>query len=332
MIRILALLLALCAAGPALAQTAAPPPFTDRGQLSASELEFRAALKGERISGRVSIPDQQAANLIQPEGLDWRGFHNRTLAWIAGIAVLGMGGLLALFFLVRGRIRIAGGWSGHTLQRFSLLERANHWMVATSFLILGLTGLNLTFGRHLLLPVIGPVAFTALTQAGKYAHNFLAFPFTLGIVVMLLLWARDNVPEKADLAWLKQAGGLMGHGHPGAGRFNAGQKTVFWLTVFGGGIVAASGYVLIFPFSVTDIGGQQLAYIVHGVLAALMFAAMLAHIYIGSVGMEGAFDAMGTGQVDYNWAKEHHDRWVEAQVTKARQTVTPRDAKAAGAD
>jgi formate dehydrogenase subunit gamma len=332
MIRVLALLLALLGTVPALAQAPTPQPFTDRGQPSAAELELQAALKGGLISGRVTIPDQRAANLIQPEGRDWRVFHNRTLAWIGGVAVLGMAGLLALFYLVRGRIRIDGGWSGHTLQRFSLLERVNHWMVAGSFLILGLTGLNLTFGRHLLLPVIGPEAFTALSQAGKYAHNFLAFPFTLGIVVMLLLWAKDNLPEKADLAWFRQAGGLIGRGHPGAGRFNAGQKTVFWLTVLGGGVVAASGYVLIFPFSVTDIAGQQLAYIVHGVLAVLIFAAMLAHIYIGSVGMEGAFDAMGSGQVDYNWAKEHHDRWVEEQVTKARATVAPRDAKAAGAD
>jgi formate dehydrogenase subunit gamma len=205
-------------------------------------------------------------------------------------------------------------------------------MVASSFIVLGLTGLNLTFGRYLLLPLVGPETFTAITHAGKYAHNYLAFPFTLGIVVMLLLWAKDNIPERADLDWIRQAGGLFGHGHPGAGRFNAGQKTVFWMTVLGGGVVAASGYVLIFPFTVTDIAGQQWAYIIHGVLALLMFAAMLGHIYIGSLGMEGAFDAMGSGQVDFNWAREHHDRWVEEQVSKAHTALAPREAKAAGAD
>jgi formate dehydrogenase subunit gamma len=337
MIRAL-LMAALLIATPALAQQAptaqapAPIPFNDRGQLSAAELELQAALKGERISGRVSIPDAAAANLIQPEGRDWRAFHNRTLTWIGGIALVGMLCVLGGFFFYRGRIRIDSGPSGHTLERFTLLERANHWMVASSFIVLGLTGLNLTFGRFLLLPIVGPEAFTAISQIGKYAHNYLAFPFTLGIVLMFILWVKDNIPERADIDWVKKAGGLFGHEHPGAGRFNAGQKTVFWLTVLGGGLVAASGYVLIFPFAMTDIAGQQLAYIIHGVLALLMFAAMLAHIYIGSVGMEGAFDAMGSGQVDLNWAREHHDRWVDEQVTKAKAHMAPPGAKAAGAD
>ena len=218
--------------------------------------------------------------------------------------------------------------------RFDLLERVNHWMVASCFIILGLSGLNLTFGRWLLLPVIGPEAFTAVSQAGKIAHNFLAFPFTAGLVVMLLVWLSDNIPNKLDLAWIKAGGGFIGRGHPKAARFNAGQKIVFWVTVLGGGLVATSGYVLIFPFAVTDIAGQQWAHMVHGVLSALMVAAMLAHIYIGSLGMEGAFDAMGTGRVDYNWAKEHHALWVEQELAKAHAVadIGQPHPRAAGAD
>lgn len=326
---IAAALLLLLALGGAQAQPASGPGGV---VVSAEEMELLRTLQGGRIEGRISIPDQKAASLIQPAGKDWRVFHNRTLAWVGGIAVLGMLGLLGAFYALRGRIRIAGGLSGRTLLRFNLLERANHWMVASCFIVLGLSGLNLTFGRHLLLPLIGPEGFTAVSQAGKIAHNYLAFPFTLGLVLMLLLWVKDNIPNRLDIAWLKAGGGFIGHGHPLAGRFNAGQKGVFWVTVLGGGLVAASGYVLIFPFTVTDIAGQQTAHIIHGILSVLMVAAILAHIYIGSLGMEGAFDAMGTGRVDYNWAREHHALWVEEEVAKARAIAAPPAAKAAGAD
>lgn len=314
-------------------QAPAPTPFTDRNQVSAEELELQRTLQGGRIVGRISIPDRQAASLIQPEGRDWRQFHNRTLTWVGAVGVLGMLGVLALFYLVRGRIRMTHGWSGRTMLRFNLLERANHWMVAVCFIVLALSGLNLTFGRYLLLPLVGPETFTAISHYGKLGHNFLAFPFTLGLVVMLLLWARDNIPNRLDWAWLKAGGGFIGHGHPPAARFNAGQKILFWVTVLGGGAVAASGYMLIFPFAVTDIAGQQWAHIVHGLLSVAMVATILGHIYIGSVGMEGGFAAMGSGQVDYNWAKEHHSLWVEQEVQKAHEALAPpAGAKAAGAD
>lgn len=327
--RLLASFVALgLTAGLAQAQAPAAP---GRGTVSAEELELQRMLQGGRIEGRVSIPDRQAASLIQPEGKEWRDFHNVTLAWVGGVAVLGILGLLVVFSMAKGRIPIQAGPSGRTIQRFTLLERANHWMVAGSFIVLGLTGLNLTFGRHLLLPLVGPETFTAISLWGKVAHNTLAFPFTLGIVVMLLLWARDNLPDRRDAEWFRKGGGFIGRGHPEAGRFNAGQKVVFWITVLGGAAVAVSGYVLIFPFAVTDIAGMQLAHMVHGIISVLMIAAMLAHIYIGSVGMQGAFAAMGSGQVDYNWAKEHHGLWVQ-EVAKGHKAPPPAGAKAYGAD
>lgn len=272
-----------------------------------------------QLTGRASIPDTQAATLIQPAGREWRDFHNRTLAWVGGVAVLGIIGALGLFFFSRGRIRIEGGPSGQTIQRFNIFERANHWMVASTFIILGLSGLNLTFGRHLLLPLVGPEAFTFVSQWGKYAHNFLSFPFTLGLVVMFFIWVKDNIPNARDITWFKMGGGLIGKGHPEAARFNGGQKVVFWITVLGGGVVAASGYFLIFPFVGTDIAGMQLSHIIHSLLSVLMIAAMLAHIYIGSIGMEGAIDAMSSGQVDVKWAREHHSLWVEEKMNKTPQ-------------
>ena len=272
-----------------------------------------------QLTGRASIPDARAATLIQPAGREWRDFHNRTLAWVGGVAVLGVIAALGLFFFSRGRIRLEGGPSGQTIQRFNIFERANHWMVASTFIILGLSGLNLTYGRHLLLPLVGPEAFTAVSQWGKYAHNFLSFPFTLGLVVMFFIWVKDNIPNARDITWFKLGGGLIGKGHPEAARFNGGQKVVFWITVLGGGAVAASGYFLIFPFVGTDIAGMQLSHIIHSLLSVLMIAAMLAHIYIGSIGMEGAIDAMSSGQVDVKWAREHHSLWVEEEMSKTPQ-------------
>lgn len=316
---------------PAVVPPSPSPALTSRGQPSAEELELFRALNGGRIEGRISIPDSQAASLIQPEGRDWRRFHNVTLAWVGGIAVLGMLALLVVFYATRGRIRIEGGPSGQTVTRFNALERANHWMVASCFIILGLSGLNLTFGRYVLLPVVGPEAFTAVSLWGKVAHNFLAFPFTLGLVVMLLLWAKDNIPDRLDWTWIKMGGGFIGRGHPPARRFNAGQKVVFWMTVLGGGLVAASGYILIFPFQGTNIGEMQLAHIIHSLLSVVMIAGILAHIYIGSLGMEGAIDAMSSGQVDVKWAREHHSLWVEEELARERAAGVG-NARAAGAD
>jgi formate dehydrogenase subunit gamma len=324
---------ALLAAAPAAAQNVVGTPTNPvAAPPQALELEMQQMLTGGRIAGRVTIPDQNAANLIQPAGQSWREFHNVTLTWVGGIAILGILAVLTLFYATRGRIPIEGGPSGRTIERFNLLDRSVHWMTASTFVILALSGLNLTFGRFLILPLIGPEAFATLSLWGKIAHNFLAFPFTLGIVLMLVLWVKDNIPNGRDVAWFKAGGGLLGKGAhpPAAGRFNGGQKMVFWLTVLGGAAVAVSGYILVFPFAFTDIAGQQLAHIVHGLLSVLMIAAIMAHIYIGSIGMEGAFDAMGSGQVDLNWAKEHHALWVEQEMARGRGATPPAGAAAAG--
>lgn len=301
-----------------------------RGSINAEEMELQRLLQGGRVEGRTTIPDPQSEVLIQPQGKAWRDFHNVTLSWVGGIAVGGMLLILIAFYAMRGRVRIEAGPAGRTINRFNWLERANHWMVASSFIVLGVSGLNLTFGRHLLLPILGPYTFADVSLWGKIAHNFVAFPFTLGIVIMLLLWVKDNIPNRRDIEWFKMGGGLIGKGHPTAGRFNGGQKMVFWITVLGGSIVAASGYLLIFPFwGQLGVADMQLAHIIHSVLSVLMVAAMIAHIYIGSVGMEGAFDAMGSGEVDLNWAKEHHGLWVEEEMAKARQVVAPSGVKPA---
>jgi formate dehydrogenase subunit gamma len=183
-------------------------------------------------------------------------------------------------------------------------------------------------------PVIGPEAFTALTFWGQAAHQYLSFAFTLGLLVMLALWAWDNLPARVDLDWVK-AGGPMAKGHPPAGRFNAAQKALFWFVIAGGMAVAASGYMLMFPHLLDNVGLQQWSHIAHGLLAMAMIAAILGHIYIGTIGTEGAFEGMSQGVVDYNYAREHHSVWTEEQLARARHAIAPdaaNDARRAAAD
>ena len=273
-----------------------------------------------RIEGRIDIPDRRAAVLIQPAGRKWDYFHQVQLHWVGGIVLIGMLALLTLAYLILGRIRISAGRSGHKIARFTPFERFSHWLTAVSFVLLGLSGLNITFGRELLLPVLGRNAFSAWAQWAKYVHNFVSFAFLLGLILIVGLWLKDNIPRRVDVDWLKQGGGFVKSKHAPAGRFNAGEKAVFWLALFGGLAVIVSGFYLLFPFDLTNIAGMQTAQVIHALVAVLFVALILAHIYIGTLGMEGAFEAMGTGEVDVNWAKEHHDLWFAEQLERGRHS------------
>ena len=276
-----------------------------------------------RIQGRGTIPDAKSYTIEQPAGRDWRHFHEVTLRWIGAISILGMLVVLVGFYLVRGMVRLESGRSGRVLVRFTQLERLLHWMTATCFIVLAISGLNMTFGKPLLLPWMGPEAFTTWSQWAKYAHNYLSFPFTLGVVIIFLIWIPWNMPSKVDVQWLKEGGGIVGHRHPPAGRFNAGQKLVYWLQILAGGALALTGYLLMFPFYGTNIANMQLAEIFHGVTAVLFIAIMLGHIYIGTIGMEGAFEGMWDGTVDANWAREHHSLWLEQEASKGHVAAPP---------
>ena len=330
----------LGAGGQALAQTAGDSvtesspeagnvPGGSLGTLSDADI-WREVRRG--LQGSVSIPDKQAGVMIQSEGDNWRAWRNGPVTVGGAWAVLGMIGLLALFFVLRGRIKIEAGPSSRTLERFNGIERFAHWLTAVSFILLAVTGLNMLYGRHVLLPILGPNVFATLTLGGKYVHDFVSFAFMVGIVLMIVLWVRHNLPTRADLTWLAKGGGLLVAGvHPPSHKFNAGQKIVFWIVVLGGLSLTISGLALLFPFkfplfsatfAVLNVFGfglptdlapiheMQLSQVWHTVLGLLMIAIIVAHIYIGSLGMEGAFDAMGTGLVDENWAREHHNLWV----------------------
>jgi formate dehydrogenase subunit gamma len=255
--------------------------------------------------------------LEQPEGRDYRAFHETALPWIGGILILGMLVTLIAFYAWRGRIRLEKGvLTGRKILRFSFIERFNHWMTATAFILLALTGLNYVFGKRLLFPLIGPDAFASWSQWAKYIHNFVSWPFMVGLVLMILFWIRDNIPDRTDGRWLREFGGFLSGTHPPARRFNAGQKLIFWSVVLGGAALSVSGLVLLFPFTIAGIEGMQIALYIHAIIGVALIAVILAHIYIGSVGMEGAYDAMGSGEVDLGWAKTHHSLWVEEEQAR----------------
>ena len=309
----LALAIAVLTIGaPVQAQT--PPAAND-----ALLLQYLKQAPGD-VSGRITIPDPKAGLLIQPEGRGWRESQAQ-IATFGAIVILGFMALVGGFYMIRGRIKIDKGLSGKTITRFGGVERFAHWLTASSFVVLAISGLNLIYGKTLLLPILGAEAFTTFSIYGKLFHNFLSFPFCLGLVLMLVMWVRHNLPNAIDVQWFKQGGGLLKAGvHPPAGKFNGGQKIIFWATILIGAGIAVTGYILMFPFAaaVPDMAGMQLAQVLHSVLSLGLIGVIIGHIYIGSVGMEGAFDAMGKGEVDLNWAKEHHSLWVKEEQAKAR--------------
>jgi len=310
-----AIVLLFAFAHPAAAQLS----FKPTAEAVQEDKLLNALKEGDKITGRITIPDQMASSLIQPAGRDWRDFQRSKLPVIGGVAIIGMFVLLAIFLMVRGRIRVEHGFSGRKILRFATFERFTHWLTASCFIILALSGLNISFGRILILPLFGPDAFATMSAYAKLAHDYLAFPFMLGLVIMFLIWIKDNIPGKLDLQWIKKGGGMLKNGeHPPARRFNAGQKGIFWIVIIGGALMSVSGWFLLFPYLPANVTALQFWTVIHAVIAMLFIAAMMAHIYIGSIGMEGAFDAMGTGEVDLNWAREHHSLWVEEEQAKGQ--------------
>ena len=311
--------------GAGVPQNAAP------GSLPRADL-WRGIRHG--VVGRSTSRSPEAGMLVQADGENFRLVQNGPLPEYGGWVMLAMIVLLALFFAIRGRIRIEGGESGHTIQRFNLLERFMHWLTAISFVLLALTGLNVLYGRYVLKPIMGAYPFALMTAWGKYIHDFVSFAFMAGLVLMFVLWVAYNLPTMADLKWMLQGGGLFTKkgSHAPAYKFNAGQKMLFWFLILGGFSVSFSGICLLMPFtlhpfaptfaalnvfglglptSLTALQETQLALIWHAAVALLMITLILAHIYIGSLGMEGAFRSMTDGKVDENWALEHHPLWVE---------------------
>ncbi|MGB0965838.1 MAG: formate dehydrogenase subunit gamma [Litorivicinus sp.] len=294
----------------------------------------------------LTLQDRGAAAgvLIQDGGMPWWQVREGPMITYGGGALLAVIALLVVFYFARGKIMIDGGPSDKTIQRFKPIERFGHWLLAGSFVALGITGLLTLMGRHFLIPVIGHEGFATLAAGSKWIHNNVAWAFMLGIVLTCIMWIKHNIPNKLDWQWIKAGGGIFTKAHPSAKKFNAGQKMIFWTVMILGVSVSLSGLSLLFPFEMpmfaktfgimnsilgTDFPTvlapheeMQYANLWHSIVAFVMMCAIIAHIYIGSVGMEGAFDAMGDGQVDLEWARQHHDLWVaEVEAEQAAKAA-----------
>lgn len=333
---------------PGFVAPAEPKPDENNAQRSKTQPGNNAPLwravrdSGEQ-AGYTSLPGTDMGVLIQAQtqypgslrttaGEAWRQVRNNWIIPYGGALVLIALVAVGLFYWRRGPIGLKQPETGRKIERFTYFERAAHWTNAITFVTLAISGIVMAFGKFFLLPIIGGTLFGWLTYALKNLHNFAGPVFAVSLTVVFLTFVKDNFPGKGDLVWVKKGGGLFTGEHAPAGRFNAGEKGIFWIGVFLlGFIVVGSGLVLdkLIPSLAYTRGDMQVAHMIHAVATVLMICLFIGHIYLGTVGTQGAFRAMKTGYVDEAWAAEHHDLWYED--IKAGKIPAQRSAPAAGA-
>ncbi len=271
----------------------------------------------------TSIPGRETGVLIQPQarfagqgamstaGEAWRNFRNGPITFVGGWLIVLVVLAIAAFYFAKGPLKLHDKPTGRLVERFSTVERWAHWTVAISFCVLALTGLNILFGKHVLLPILGYTLFAWLTTLSKYAHNFIAPLFIAGLLAMIVVYVKDNLPEKGDLAWFRGAFAMFWSGkHVPSGRFNAGEKAYFWIGVVALCItLGVTGVIMLFPNFDQVRTTMQQANVIHSISAVVMILFALGHIYVGTIGVEGAYRNMREGVTDEAWAREHHELW-----------------------
>jgi formate dehydrogenase subunit gamma len=306
---------------------------------------------GRGVTGYSSLPTSQApeaGNLIQPfvqypgsrvtnAGEAWRQVRNQWIIPYGGSLLLIVLGAIALFYVSKGSIALHGAETGRKIERFTPFERSAHWANAIAFVALAVSGLVMAFGKFFLLPIMGATLFGWFAYALKNLHNFAGPLFAVSLLIVFVTFLKDNLPRKEDLTWLAKGGGLLSGQEVPSHRFNAGEKIVFWGGVlFLGVIVVASGLVLdkLIPGLVYLRGTMQIAHMVHAIATLLMVMMFMGHIYLGTIGMKGAYKAMRTGYVDETWAKEHHELWYQdiqaGKIPVQRSVISPSEESATG--
>jgi formate dehydrogenase subunit gamma len=333
-----------CAVGTLVAQTSAAPssgPTLPEAELIKQQQARSVAQPGNNqpvwsavkggAAGYTSIPGNEVGVLIQPTvpgtrataGQQWREIKNNRIATIGGWALVGLLAVIGAFYAWKGTIKLKEAPTGRLIERFTPFERIAHWSTAISFSILAVSGLVLAFGKYILLPIVGYSIFATLAQICKPIHNLVGPVFVVSCVVTFFTFVRDNWPKAVDFSWIASFGGLLSGKHIPSERFNAGEKVWFWGGLMLLGIVVGvSGLILNFPNFGQTRATMQLANLVHFAGSLLFIAGAFGHIYMGTLGMAGAFDAMKTGYVDDAWAKEHHEIWyndvVKGKVKRVR--------------
>ncbi|MDP7524010.1 MAG: formate dehydrogenase subunit gamma [Arenicellales bacterium] len=303
----------------ALAETTAPAAINNPNP----GIELWQAVRGKLDSPTATqVRGHDSSVLVNPQGELWKSIRNSRLIPQGGQALLVVLLIILGVYAVRGPVKLASGESGQQVDRHSVSSRIIHWLVAGLFIILGITGLFLLLGRPLLIPVIGKTAFGGIAGASKEVHNILGLLFPFALIFMFVNLVRRNLYEKGDLAWVAKGGGMLGGGHVSAGKFNAGEKILFWATIFLGIGISVTGYVLDFPNIASWVLATSTeftqyrhvmgyAHVIHSVIAVLFIALAFGHIFLATLFVPGTLSSMTSGKVDSNWAKEHHDRWYE---------------------
>ena len=301
---------------------------------------WRAVKDSGSQQGYTSLPGAEKGMLIQPvvdypgsapttAGEAWREVRNRVIIPY-GAALLAIVALaLAIFYFTRGPLGGHVPDTGRKIERFTPFERATHWTTAISFVVLAVSGIVMVFGKYFLLPIMGGTLFGWLSYVLKTAHNFAGPLFAVSLLFLIVTFARDNLPNAADVRWLLKAGGLFGGTEMPSHRFNGGEKVVFWGGVFALGlVVVGSGLVLdkLIPGLAYLRGDMQIAHMIHAAASVLMMTLFIGHIYMGTIGTKGAYQAMRTGYVDEGWAAEHHSLWADdvrtGKIPAQRSTPT----------
>jgi formate dehydrogenase subunit gamma len=264
----------------------------------------------------IQAPVQYPGTRFVTAGEAWRQVRNHWIVPYGGALLLIVLLALAIFFFARGPIGQHGPDTGRKIERFTPFERAAHWSNATAFVVLAVSGLVMAFGKFFLLPLMGGMLFGWLSWVLKTLHNFTGPLFTVSLIIVFLTFLRSNWPQKGDLNWLLKGGGMIKSNseEPPSHRFNAGEKLVFWGGVLVlGFVVAASGLAMdkLIPGITYDRQTMQIVHMFHYVSTLLMMCVFAAHIYIGTIGMKGAYAAMRRGYVGEDWAREHHAYWYE---------------------
>ena len=300
---------------------------------------------GAGAEGFTSYPKDtapEAGVLIQPftqypgsrltnAGEAWRQVRNGWIIPYGGALLLIVLGGLGLYYWRLGAVKLDDAPTGRKIERFTPFERSAHWANAIAFSILAISGLVMAFGQYFLMPIMGKALFGYLAYILKNAHNFAGPVFAVSLIIVIFTFVRDNMPAKGDLNWLLKGGGLFSKEHIKAARFNAGEKVMFWGGAFFLGIIViASGLVMdkLIPGLSYDRSMMQISHMVHAVATVLMMLVFIGHIYLGTIGTEGTYQGMKTGYVDDNWAKHHHELWLD-DVNSGK---IPRDRTAVAAD
>jgi formate dehydrogenase subunit gamma len=296
-----------------------------------AELWREVRQRDQSVVGSTQVQGVDSGVLIQQTGERWRQYRMQQLAPYGAILLGAVVGIFVVYYLVRGKIRIAAGRSGELVRRYTTPEMTVHWIMAITFVLLTVSGLILLYGRWLLIPLLGPTGFSATAAVCKLLHNYVGLLFTAIIPIAFFLYLKDSLFNlKVDSKWFMRAGGYLGGEEPSSEKVNAGQKAWYWVAMLGGFVLIASGLFLDFP-NIFQQGREWLqgAHVIHTLAAIGVIAFFIVHLYLATVGVEGAFESMVTGHVDANWARQHHDLWYE-ELQAGRGTSAPQESPMAG--